>query len=189
MTSASDPEQLTEFGRLRVSGLTAQLSRPEMEQHIAYFLTRGNVCVLATCSADVPRATPIEYYAKDLTIYIAASRGTKVPNIENNPRVSIAIYNTPYTNWTDWDKVTGVQFTGKPELLRFDENPDDYTAALQVYDWRKYRRALGKADEEPRQTTIIKIKPVKIELRDLALMRRGLSVLQVWETRNSSQEI
>lgn len=185
MASHAGEDQLTEFGRLRRSGLTTQLPRSDMEQHIAAFLSQGNVCVLATCLNDVPRATPIEYYSEGLTIFIAASRATKVTNMEGNPRVSVAIYNTPYTDWTDWHNVKGVQITGEPELLRYNERPDDYAAALQVYDWRKYRRALGKADEEPRKTTIIRIKPKKIELRDLGLMRDGYSVLQVWEREST----
>ena len=180
MNTHSADAQLTEFGQLRRSGLTAQLARSDMERHIAAFLRRGNVCVLATCLNDVPRATPIEYYSDGLTIYVAASHATKVTNIEGNPRVSVAICNTPYTDWTDWYKVTGVQITGEPELLRYDDRPEEYVAALQVYDWRKYRRALGVAEEEPRKTTIIKIKPKRIEFRDLGLMREGYSVLQIW---------
>ncbi len=185
MATNAREDQLTEFGQLRGSGLTAQLPRPEMERHIAAFLSQGNVCVLATCLNGVPRATPIEYYSDGLTIFLAASRATKVPNIEGNPRVSVAIYNTPYTDWMDWDNVKGLQITGEPELLRYNERPDDYVAALQVYDWRKYRRALGKTDEEPRKTTLIRIKPKKMEFRDLALMRDGYSVLQIWELEST----
>jgi nitroimidazol reductase NimA-like FMN-containing flavoprotein (pyridoxamine 5'-phosphate oxidase superfamily) len=176
---------LTEFGRLRTAGLMAQLPRAEMERQIAGFLRQGNVCVLATCRDDVPRATPIEYYSDGLTIYVAASRGTKVPNLENNPRVGVAICSRPYTDWTDWYDVSAVQITGEPELLRFDERPDDYREALRVYDWRKYRRALGMADEEPRNTTFVKINPRRIEFRDLALLRMGFAVLQVWEAGES----
>lgn len=180
--------QLTEFGRLRTSGLTAQLSRADMERRIATFLQRCNVCVLATCRDDEPRATPIEYYADGLTIFVAASRGTKVPNIEDNPRVSVAIYSTPFTDWTDWHEVTGVQVTGRAELLRYDERPKEYTAALQVYDWRKYRRAMGMPDEEPRRTTIIRIRPERIEFRDLSLMREGYGVLQTWSETTDHPE-
>ncbi len=175
--------QLTEFGRLRTSGLTTQLSRTDMECRIAAFLRRCNICVLATCRNDEPRATPIEYYADGLTIFIAASRGTKVPNIEANPRVSVGIYSAPYTDWTDWHAIVGVQLTGYAELLRYDERPEEYTDALQVYDWRKYRRAMGMPDEEPRRTTIIRIRPEKIEFRDLALMREGYGVLQTWSEK------
>lgn len=152
-----------------------------MEGRIAAFLGQANVCVIATCLNDVPRATPIEYYADGLTVYVAASRGTKLLNLEGNPRVGVAIYSTPYTDWTDWYQVKGLQITGTAELLRFDEQPDAYVAALQVYDWRKYRRALGRADEEPRKTTIVKVVPKTIEYRDLGLLRENYSVLQVWK--------
>ncbi len=173
--------ELTEFGKLRSAGIKKQLARASMENRIAAFLKKGNVCVLATCNDDIPRATPIEYYSDGLTIYIAASRSTKIPNMEANPRVSVAIYSTPYTDWTNWYEVTGVQVTGQVELLRYDERPEEYEAALQVYDWRKYRRALGKPDQEPRKTTLVRITPRKIEFRDLVLLRDGYSVLQVWE--------
>jgi nitroimidazol reductase NimA-like FMN-containing flavoprotein (pyridoxamine 5'-phosphate oxidase superfamily) len=170
----------TEFGRLRGAGIKRQLPRLERANRIAAYLREGNVCVLATCLNDQPRATPIEYYSDGLTIYIAASRGTKVPNLEANPRVSVAIYSTPYTDWTDWYQVRGLQITATPELLRFNERPEAYVAALQIYDWRKYRRALGKADEEPRKTTVVKLTPTRIEFRDLGLLREGYAVLQTW---------
>lgn len=181
MTTVLTGDNLTEFGTLRTSGLTAQLPRPAMERHIATFLRQENVCVMATCMNGIPRATPIEYYADGMTLFIAASRGTKVPNIEQNPRISIAICSTVYTDWTDWHDVAAVQMTGVPELLRYDERPDEYIAALDVYDWQKYRSALGKADAPPRKTTIIRITPTKIEFRDLALMRAGYAVTQLWE--------
>lgn len=171
----------TEFGRLRSAGIRRQLSRAGMEARIGALLRTTNVCVLATCLNDEPRATPIEYYADGLTLYIAASRGTKLPNLEANPRVSVAISSTPYTDWTDWHEVRGLQVTATPELLRFAEQPDAYLAALEIYDWRKYRRALGKADEAPRNTTIIKLTPRRIEYRDLGLLREGYAVLQTWK--------
>ena len=173
--------ELTEFGRLRTARITTQLPKAEMEQRIATFLKQGNVCVIATCLDDVPRATPIEYYSEGLTIYVAASRQTKIANLEGNPRVSVGIYSQPYTDWTDWYQIRGVQMTGQPELLRFAEQPDPYVAALQIYDWRKYRRALGKPLEEPRKTTIVRITPTKIEYRDLSLLREGYAVLQHWD--------
>ncbi len=173
--------ELTEFGQLRGARITTQLPRPDMERRIAAFLRHGNVCVLATCLNDVPRATPIEYYSDGLTIFVAASRATKIKNLEGNPRVGVAIYSTPYTDWTDWDRVIGLQMTGEVELLRYNEQPEAYAAALEIYDWRKYRRALGKPDREPRKTTIVKIQPMKIEFRDLAALREGYAALQIWE--------
>lgn len=117
--------EMTEFGRLRTSGITAQLPRSEMERYIAAALKSGNVCVLATCLNDVPRATPIEYYSDGVVLYILASRKTKIINLKGNPRISVGIYNTPFTDWTDWHRVIGIQITGRPELLRYAESPRD----------------------------------------------------------------
>lgn len=172
--------EMTEFGRLRTSGITAQLPRREMERRIADALKSCNVCVIATCLNDVPRATPIEYYAKDLIVYIAASPQTKIKNLEGNPRCSVGIYNTPYTDWTDWYRVKGLQITGRAELIHAEVQPEAYAAALEVYDWRKYREAMG-IEDAPHKTIFIKVIPEKIEFRDLGLMREGYGPIQVWE--------
>lgn len=174
-------EGLTEFGRLRGAGISRQLPRAELESRLAARLRAANVCVLATCAGDVPRATPIEYYPDGLNLYVAASRGTKVPNLEANPRVSIAICNTSYTDWTDWHTVIGIQISARPELLRYSSHPEAYAAALAIYDWRKYRRALGKPDAEPRNTTLIRLTPIRIDYRDLGLLREGFAAVQVWK--------
>jgi nitroimidazol reductase NimA-like FMN-containing flavoprotein (pyridoxamine 5'-phosphate oxidase superfamily) len=173
----------TEFGRLRGAGITRQLPRAALEDRIAAFLRAGNVCVIATCLNDVPQATPIEYYADGLTVYVAASRGTKLTNLEGNPRIGVAIYNKPCTDWTDWYEVKGVQIAGTAELLRANEKPGPYAAALQVYDWRMYRRALGKSGGEPPDTTMVKVVPQTIMYRDLGLLREGYAVVQVWRER------
>ena len=172
--------ELTEFGRLRTSGNRKQLPRPEMEKRIQGYLDALNVCVLATSLDDVPRATPIEYYAKDLIVYIAASPQTKVHNLEGNPRCSVGIYNTPYTDWTNWDQVIGIQITGDAELIRHEEQPAAYAAALAADNWRLYREAMG-IEDAPHKTIFIKVNPRKIQLRDLGLMREGYAPNQIWE--------
>jgi hypothetical protein len=172
--------ELTEFGRLRTSGIKTQLPRPELERRITAALKAYNVCVLATCLNDVPRATPIEYYSDGLVIYALGSRQTKLINLEGNPRISVGIYNKSFTDWTDWYEIVGLQITGLPELLRYADDPEAYLAALSHYDWHKYRRALGRPDDEPRSSTIIKITPTKIEYRDLGLLREGYAASQVW---------
>ena len=40
----------------------------KLEKHIVQFLKEQNMCVLATCSDGVPRATPIEYHSKGTTM-------------------------------------------------------------------------------------------------------------------------
>jgi len=152
----------------------------KVEKRISDFLASVNVCVLCTSKNDVPRATPIEYYSEGTTIYIFPDQGTKIVNIEVNPRVSIGIYNTPYTNWTDWYRVIGIQITGEANLL-VAENPE-YTHALEVYQWQLYHKARGMdLSKPPKRRYILKITAIKIEYRELALMREGYCATQVWE--------
>ena len=56
------------------------------------FIESKNVCVMATCSKKRPRASTVNYVAKDFTLYVVtSSKSTKVKNIRENPNVGIAI--------------------------------------------------------------------------------------------------
>ncbi len=157
-----------------------KMPKEELEKRIAAFLRSCNICVLATCKDNVPRATPIEYYSDGLTVYVVADPGTKIANLKANPRISIGIYNTPYTNWIDWKIVRGVQITGKPSLVT-DDNPE-YFEAMKIYNWRLYSMVAGRdMDKPPTGRTIIKVEPLKIEYRDLGLLAEGYLRFQVWE--------
>ena len=60
------------------------------------FLNKRKVLVLCTCSNNVPRATPMDFYMEkncdNFNIYIGPSPGKKLDNIRENPVVSIGIY-------------------------------------------------------------------------------------------------
>ena len=58
-----------------------ELPAKELRTRIAQFLESTNMCVLATCSSNVPRATPIEYHSDGLSIYFVGEPGTKLKNI------------------------------------------------------------------------------------------------------------
>ena len=168
------------FAELRSKNITKQLPADELKQRIADFLKSQNVCVLSTSKGDIPRATPLEYYSEGTIIYILAGQGTKTENIKANPRVSIGIYSTPYTDWTDWYKVIGAQITGSAKLL--DEGNPEYSYALKVYKWQLYAKARGwDLTTPPRGGTILKVEAQKIEYRELALLAKGYSATQVWE--------
>jgi nitroimidazol reductase NimA-like FMN-containing flavoprotein (pyridoxamine 5'-phosphate oxidase superfamily) len=168
------------FAELRNQNITKELPADELKQRVADFLKTQNVCVLCTSKGDVPRATPIEYYSEGTTVYVLVGQGTKMENIEANRRVSIGIYSTPYTDWTDWYKVIGVQITGLASILQ--EDTPEYNNALKVYEWQMYAKARGwDLSNPPKGGTIIKVEAGKIEYRELALMAEGYSATQVWE--------
>ena len=171
----------TSFAELRNQNITKKLPADELRQRIANFFKTQNVLVLCTSQGDVPRATPLEYYSEGTTVYILGGQGTKIDNIKANSRVSIGIYSTPYTDWTDWYKVIGVQLTGSAKLLY--EGDPGYSDAFKVYKWQMYAKARGwDLSNHPKGGIIIKVEAHKIEYRELALMAEGYSATQVWET-------
>ena len=174
----------TEFGRLRTKRITKQMPRKVMEEAISAFLKSCNICVLATTNSKTPRATPIEYYSRGLTIYISVGLGTKTDNIKKIPEVSVGIYNTPFTDWSNWKEVKGLQITGHATIIESDS--PEYLDALNAYDWKPYYKALGRpTDKVPMERHILKIIPIKIEFRDLNLMTQGYAVKQIWESSPS----
>jgi nitroimidazol reductase NimA-like FMN-containing flavoprotein (pyridoxamine 5'-phosphate oxidase superfamily) len=69
-----------------------QMPHDELEKRIIQFLEVQNMCVLATCTNDIPRATPIEYHSKGTTLYFVGEPGSKLENMKNNPKVSVGIF-------------------------------------------------------------------------------------------------
>ena len=75
---------------------------------LSKFLNQRKVLVLCTCSNNIPRATPMDFYTEknSINIYIGLAPGRKVKNIEQNPNISIGIY-TPISE----GKIQGMQIT------------------------------------------------------------------------------
>jgi len=94
----------------------------DLIQEIREFLRVRKVLVLCTCSNNIPRATPMDFYMEksqdNFHIYVGLAPGRKVKNIEENPIVSIGIY-TPM----DTGKIQGMQITatGKERLIFLKE--------------------------------------------------------------------
>ena len=78
--------------------MTRRMPKKALEARIATFLAAQNMCVLATCAGDVPRATPLEYHSDGTTLYMMVEAGRKIENILENPNVSVGIYG-PYKGW------------------------------------------------------------------------------------------
>ncbi len=70
----------------------AKLSWEQLAERIERLLSTQNMCVMATVGQDGAVATPVEYYADGLTLYLHSQAGSpKSKNIERDPRVSVGI--------------------------------------------------------------------------------------------------
>ncbi len=154
--------------------VTKQMSKDELERHIAVFIKSHNMCVLCTASDNIPRATPIEYWADGTTLYITADPGTKRENIKVNPRVSVGIHD-PYVGSLS---AKGIQITGEATLLT-DDNPE-YDEALIMHRRERVGQEIG-AYKPRRGGTVIKVESKKIEYIDIALKMDGYDSRYVWE--------
>jgi nitroimidazol reductase NimA-like FMN-containing flavoprotein (pyridoxamine 5'-phosphate oxidase superfamily) len=150
------------------------MPKKELEDHIVNFMKTQNMCVLATCKDNHPRATPIEYYSKGTTLYMVAEEGQKLVNIKSNPNVSIGIY-APYTGWFT---AKGVQITGIAKVITH-ENASEFKEAMSVYQWEKAVKELG-IKELPQSVKVLKVESQKIEMADISLGKKGYVARQVW---------
>lgn len=140
----------------------------DLKEEIHKFLDTRKVLVLCTCSNNVPRATPMDFYTEkdSFNIYVGPAPGRKVKNIEGNPIVSIGIY-TPMSE----GKIQGMQISasGKEKLIFLKEGDEEFKKAQKI--------VRGK------RKLILKIIPEKIELLDYDFIKKGYGRLQVLELK------
>ena len=149
-----------------------QMPTKFLEERIIEFLKKQNMCVLATCGDGLPRATPIEYHSKGITIYFVGEPGTKLKNIAANPNVSIGIF-LPYTGW---DSAKGAQITGRAKIIS-RQDLDGLREGLEAYQWEKTAKQLN-IKEFPKTVELVKVDPEKIEFVDISLKKMGYSPRQ-----------
>ncbi len=137
-----------------------------LKTEIRNFLDNRKVLVLCTCSNNIPRATPMDFYTEkeSFNIYVGPAPGRKVKNIEENPNVSIGIY-TPMSE----GKIQGMQITatGKDRLIFLKEGDEEFKKTQKIVHGRR--------------KLLLKIIPEKIELLDYDFIKDGYSRLQVLE--------
>ena len=154
--------------------ITRRMPKKALEARIALFLAAQNMCVLATCAGDVPRATPLEYHSDGTTLYMMVEAGRKIENILENPNVSVGVYG-PFKGWLS---VRGAQITGVGKVLTI-ESGEEFIRAAAVYPWRRYARELGLT-RLPANARFIKVEAAVIEFIDMSLKTEGYAAGQVW---------
>lgn len=150
---------------MRPKHMERELSKQELEHLIVALLKEQPLCVIATCSDKVPRASTVEYFPIATTIYILTEGGVKIENIIHNPNVSIAIH-APFA---DWQTVRGMQITGIAEIGK--RGSSVYEEGLDAFNKRR-----GRIGTVPEIMSIIRVKPSKIEYLDAALGNKGFKV-------------
>ena len=144
-----------------------------LEERIIEFLKEQNMCVLATCGDGLPRATPIEYHSKGITIYFVGEPGIKLENMKKNQNVSIGVF-LPYIGW---DSAKGAQITGKAKIIS-RENSTEFKEGLAAYQWEKTAKELGIKTFPESGVELVKVEPEKIEFIDMSLKKIGYSPRQ-----------
>jgi uncharacterized pyridoxamine 5'-phosphate oxidase family protein len=145
----------------------------DLEKLIIQFLKKQNMCVLATCGDNVPRATPVEYHSKGTTIYFVGEPGTKLDNMKKNPNVSIGVF-LPYTGW---DSAKGAQISGKAKIVS-RENSTEFKEGLEAYQWEKTAKELGLKAFPETGVELVKVEPKTVEFIDMSLKKLGYSPRQ-----------
>jgi len=149
------------------------MPRDQLEQHLSEFIKSHNVCVLATAKDNIPRATPLEYEAEGITLYIMVGPGRKTENMRANPEISVGI-SDPLQGWLT---VKGAQISAQARLLT--DSDAEYPEA-----WKIFNRANAHKegwDVAPKGRTLLKIESRKIELIETVLEKKGYKIQQVWE--------
>jgi general stress protein 26 len=163
----------TEAEKLLKAKLTNKMPSKELEDHIAQFLKTQNMCVMASCKDNIPRATPLEYYSHGTTLYVMPTEGQKMENIRHNRIVSVAVF-APYVNWLS---VKGVQISG--EAILVTQQSKEFKDALAVYKWEKSAKEIG-VSKLPTTFKLLKIVPHAIEVLDISLKSKGYAPRQMW---------
>ena len=149
-----------------------KMPQQELKNYIITFLSNHNTCVLATCYDNIPRATPLEYRSKGITLYFVGEPGIKLKNLATNPQVSVGIY-MPYTGF---DSAKGAQITGKAKII--PKGTKEFNESLEAYQWEKTAKEFH-LQEFPQSLQMIRVDPLKVELADMSLKKKGFSPRQV----------
>jgi hypothetical protein len=143
---------------------TQKMPEDMLKSKIREYLNKMKVLVLCTCSNNIPRATPMDFYTEQdsFNIYVGPAPGRKVQNMEDNPNISIGIY-TPLSE----GKIQGMQITasGRDKLIFLREGDKEFEKVQKIVQGRR--------------KLLLKIIPEKIELLDYDFAKSGYSRLQV----------
>ncbi len=92
----------------------AKLSESELQDAIAEFLFTHDSGYLGTVGEDVPRVSPVRYYAdEDFNVYIHSRGGSKFDNLAQNDNACLLVC-TEFID--DLTKIRGIQVFGQAQV-------------------------------------------------------------------------
>jgi nitroimidazol reductase NimA-like FMN-containing flavoprotein (pyridoxamine 5'-phosphate oxidase superfamily) len=157
-----------------------ELPRDQLEDRIQQLIGSLNMCVLSTCGANGPIASPIEYYVDGLDVYMLPDPGTpKLKAMQKDPRVSLAVHQ-PYHGW---HTARGVQYFGQAEII--EPHAPGWEHGMKVFRWHEWMSDLGMDTSAPFERQVAKIVPDRILYTDTWLWKQGYSAKQRWERTES----
>jgi len=151
------------------------LPRDRLEDHIQQLLGSTNMCVLATMGKNGPIASPIEYWADGLDIYMLPDPGTpKLKWLQEDGRVSVAVHN-PYHGW---HSARGLQIFGRAEII--EPHAEGWEHGMQVFRSYEWMKDLAMDTSKPFERQVAKIVADKILYTETWLWKNGYGAKQVW---------
>ncbi len=152
-----------------------EMPREQLEDRIERLLAETNICVLATIGKAGPIASPIEYYADGLDVYVLPDPGTpKLKAMQRDPRISLAVHR----EYHGWHSARGLQYFGKVEVI--EPHAPNWDHAMKVFRWHGWMSDLGMDTSKPFERQVAKIVPERILYTDTWLWKQGYSAKQVW---------
>lgn len=167
----SEKEQKQLISKLPVK--PGKLSRKELGKEILQFISRHKICTLATCTENIPRATPVHYLNEGMTLYIFAEGGGKLKNLKKNPNISLGIHG-PYK---DFLSVKGLQIWGKAEII-YQKESVRFAELKKMWE-TEWRRDIASMDMGG-IPSIMKVIKITVEKARYLNVEKGI-INQTWK--------
>ena len=152
-----------------------ELPREQLEDRIAQLIGSQNMCVLSTGGPFGPIASPIEYYADGLDIYMLPDPGTpKLAAMQRDPRISLAIHH-PYHGW---HTARGAQYFGQVEII--EPHAPGWDHGMKIFRWHEWMADLAMDPSKPFERQVAKIVPDRSLYTETWLWKQGYGAKQVW---------
>ena len=149
------------------------IDKSKLKEIIDGFILDHKTLNLASCSADVPRSTILEYIYHEGSFYIITEGGIKFSNLLINERASISIHD----EFTSMAKVKGLVVYTKSELLDLKSQEYKMAMALRGLDENK----LSRLDID---LYVLKLSPLDYIYTDFSLRVDGYSPYQFLNSKD-----